>query len=210
MTGQLKGSGKDKGKRSRELSSLLADADEFVSLETSIHRLKTWKATAKVYAMTNVCEGLYDRLANEDVGEETIEQIDKDILRTFPECPKFRHTPNTELLPIHHSLRRILRAYAAMDHHVGYVQGMSFIAGIPLMIMAEEEAFWVLVHIMQRLEIRQYFLPRSPTSRSFPRLHESNAILEKLLENELPQMVAHLKEANLDVSDARTHNHAIY
>jgi len=205
MTGQLKGlSGKPKSKCKlpRELSGLLTDAEVIIigDTATTTHRLKTWKATAKVYEMTNVCEGLYERLCEQDICEEIVEQIEKDIPRTYPGCPMFSHPPNTPLLPIHSSLRRMLHAYAAMDHHVGYVQGISFIAGIPLMLMDEESAFWTLVHIMQKLEIRQYFLPRTPTSRSFPRLHESNAIFEKILQRELPELVAHLKAADIEIS----------
>jgi hypothetical protein len=43
------------------------------------------------------------------------------------------------------SLRRVLRAYSYYDQEVGYCQGMNFIAGMFLTLMAEEEAFWLLV-----------------------------------------------------------------
>jgi hypothetical protein len=43
-------------------------------------------------------------------------------------------------------LRRLLRAYSAYDHQIGYCQGMNFIAGMFLTIVQDEEqAFWMLV-----------------------------------------------------------------
>jgi hypothetical protein len=47
------------------------------------------------------------------------------------------------------ALRRVLRAYSYYDPEVGYCQGMNFIAGMFLTVMAEEEAFWMLVGQLQ-------------------------------------------------------------
>ena len=44
----------------------------------------------------------------------------------------------------------MLNAYACFDRKVGYAQGMAFIVGFFLMYMEEEEAFWLLVSLMQQ------------------------------------------------------------
>lgn len=42
---------------------------------------------------------------------------------------------------------------------VGYCQGSAFIVGLLLMQMPEEEAFAVLVQLMQRFQLRELFKP---------------------------------------------------
>jgi len=45
-------------------------------------------------------------------------------------------------------LFNVLRAYARFNPAIGYTQGMSFVAGIALLETCEEEAFWILVELM--------------------------------------------------------------
>ena len=50
------------------------------------------------------------------------------------------------------SLRNILTAYAAHDPVMGYVQSMNFIAAFLLLAgLAEEDAFWCLVALVDRV-----------------------------------------------------------
>lgn len=47
------------------------------------------------------------------------------------------------------SLFNVMKAYSLHDREVGYCQGSAFIVGLLLMQMPEEEAFAVLVKLMQ-------------------------------------------------------------
>uniref|UniRef100_A0A9I9D875 Rab-GAP TBC domain-containing protein n=1 Tax=Cucumis melo TaxID=3656 RepID=A0A9I9D875_CUCME len=71
--------------------------------------------------------------------------IIRDISRTFPSHVFFqqRHGPGQR------SLYNVLKAYSVFDRNVGYVQGMGFLAGLLLLYMSEEDAFWLLVALLK-------------------------------------------------------------
>ncbi|KAF4352337.1 hypothetical protein G4B88_000940 [Cannabis sativa] len=71
--------------------------------------------------------------------------IIRDISRTFPSHVFFqqRHGPGQR------SLYNVLKAYSVYDRDVGYVQGMGFLAGLLLLYMSEEDAFWLLVALLK-------------------------------------------------------------
>lgn len=55
-------------------------------------------------------------------------------------------------------LFRVLGVYAKYNPSVGYCQGMSFIAGMLVLHLPEEEAFWCLVALLQKPKYLQgYF-----------------------------------------------------
>lgn len=49
------------------------------------------------------------------------------------------------------TLRRVLAAYALHNPKVGYCQGMNFLAGLLLLFMPEESAFWSLAALVEQL-----------------------------------------------------------
>eukprot|EP00850_Spirogloea_muscicola_P011670 SM000073S21446 [mRNA] locus=s73:319050:324962:- [translate_table: standard] len=69
-------------------------------------------------------------------------QIEKDLPRTFPGHPALDSIGRS-------ALRRILTAYARHNPAVGYCQGMNFLAGLLLLLMPEENAFWTLCGIVE-------------------------------------------------------------
>ncbi|KAK0627569.1 rab-GTPase-TBC domain-containing protein [Immersiella caudata] len=90
-----------------------------------------------------------------------VEDIEKDLHRTFPDNIKFkppRATPEpheasdspqpTKPLPepqIISSLRRVLHAFALYNPRIGYCQSLNFLAGLLLLFVeTEEQAFWLL------------------------------------------------------------------
>ncbi|XP_058215508.1 uncharacterized protein LOC131326668 isoform X2 [Rhododendron vialii] len=75
------------------------------------------------------------------VPEKWRRQIEKDLPRTFPGHPALDENGRS-------SLRRVLLAYARHNPSVGYCQAMNFFAGILLLMMPEENAFWTLVGII--------------------------------------------------------------
>ena len=94
---------------------------------------------------------LYFRLSNMDEDPPCMLTINKDLDRTFPGHEIYR-TAEGQL-----SLKNILRAYAFFDPEIGYCQGMGYIVGIARMYMDEEAAFWVLVSLMQKYQMRGMF-----------------------------------------------------
>lgn len=84
------------------------------------------------------------------------ESIERDLHRTFPDNIHFKPdqptTPTTET-PLLSSLRRVLCAFAVHHPRTGYCQSLNFIAGLLLLFLPEEKAFWML-HI-----ITTYYLP---------------------------------------------------
>ncbi len=51
------------------------------------------------------------------------------------------------------SLFNVLKAYSNWDPHLGYCQGMNFIVGFLLMYVDQEDAFWMLLTIMQHFKM---------------------------------------------------------
>ena len=94
------------------------------------------------------------------------------------------------------SLRRILRAYSMYDTDVGYCQGMNFIAAMLLTFLSEEEAFWLLVVVMNEepYKLREMF------GEDMAGTHEVLYIAEKLLAQFLPNLARQMEEEMIHVS----------
>ncbi|KAH7688750.1 Rab6 GTPase activator GAPCenA and related TBC domain proteins protein [Dioscorea alata] len=87
---------------------------------------------------------VYEQLVLYETSASELDII-RDISRTFPSHVFFqqRHGPGQR------SLYNVLKAYSVYDRDVGYVQGMGFIAGLLLLYMSEEDAFWLLVALLK-------------------------------------------------------------
>ncbi|CAL2267884.1 unnamed protein product [Prunus armeniaca] len=131
-----------------------------LELESLVHggvptdlRGEVWQAFVGVKAR-RVERYYYELLAQETNTTESVDkdnssgvprkwrrQIEKDIPRTFPGHPALNEDGRN-------SLRRLLLAYARHNPSVGYCQAMNFFAGLLLLLMPEENAFWTLVGII--------------------------------------------------------------
>uniref|UniRef100_A0A8C4EDD8 TBC1 domain family member 4 n=1 Tax=Dicentrarchus labrax TaxID=13489 RepID=A0A8C4EDD8_DICLA len=78
-----------------------------------------------------------------------------DLGRTFPTHQYFSAQLGAGQL----SLYNLLKAYSLLDTEVGYCQGISFVAGVLLLHMSEEQAFDMLKYLMYDLGIRQQYRP---------------------------------------------------
>ena len=84
----------------------------------------------------------YDALARisssqDIVDAETLDQIEKDLLRTFQTIELFSTQDMKD------KLLRILKALVAYDPTNGYTQGMNFIAAALVVHFEESVAFWL-------------------------------------------------------------------
>uniref|UniRef100_H3AHC3 TBC1 domain family member 4 n=1 Tax=Latimeria chalumnae TaxID=7897 RepID=H3AHC3_LATCH len=78
-----------------------------------------------------------------------------DLGRTFPAHPYFAEQLGAGQL----SLFNLLKAYSLLDKEVGYCQGISFVAGVLLLHMTEEQAFEMLKFLMYDLGFRKQYRP---------------------------------------------------
>ncbi|KAK2840034.1 hypothetical protein Q5P01_013774 [Channa striata] len=78
-----------------------------------------------------------------------------DLGRTFPTHQYFSAQLGAGQL----SLYNLLKAYSLLDTEVGYCQGISFVAGVLLLHMREEQAFDMLKFLMYDLGIRRQYRP---------------------------------------------------
>ncbi|KAG6402300.1 hypothetical protein SASPL_139178 [Salvia splendens] len=86
-------------------------------------------------------KGNDSNLENVVISEKWRGQIEKDLPRTFPGHPALDEDGRN-------ALRRLLTAYARHNPSVGYCQAMNFFAGLLLLLMSEENAFWALVGLL--------------------------------------------------------------
>ncbi|KAL9268414.1 TBC1 domain family member 9-like protein [Drosera capensis] len=113
-------------------------------------------------------------------------QIEKDLPRTFPGHPALDEEGRN-------SLRRILRAYARHNPSVGYCQAMNFFAGILLLLMPEENAFWTLVFI-----IDDYF--EGYYTHEMIESQVDQLVFEELMRERFPKLVNHLDYLGVQVA----------
>jgi len=113
----------------------------------------------------------------------------KDLPRTYPRHIMFKST-NPDRADVgkgsygQEVLCRVLDAYALQDPDVGYCQGIGFLAGIFLMYMEEEDAFWMLQCILRGNKYSLYGL----YTKGFPLLDQYFYQLEQLQKDFCPKL----------------------
>ncbi|KAH9323591.1 hypothetical protein KI387_018230, partial [Taxus chinensis] len=116
-------------------------------------------------------------------------QIDQDLSRTFPTHPWL----DTE--EGHASLRRILVAYSFRDSHVGYCQGLNFVAALLLLVMqTEEDAFWMLAVLLENVLFNDCYADNLFGS------HVEQMVFKDFLAKMFPRLARHLEKLDFDVS----------
>ncbi|KAL6090978.1 hypothetical protein STEG23_015531, partial [Scotinomys teguina] len=121
-----------------------------------------------------------------DSAQESV--ITRDIHRTFPAHDYFKDTGGDG----QESLYKICKAYSVHDEDIGYCQGQSFLAAVLLLHMPEEQAFCVLVKIMYDYKLRDLY------KNNFEDLHCKFYQLEKLMQEQLPDLYNHFCDLNLE------------
>jgi len=116
--------------------------------------------------------------------------IRRDIARTYPEHDFFKEKDGLG----QESLFHVMKAYSLHDREVGYCQGSAFIVGLLLMQMPEEEAFAVVVKLMQDYRLREMFKP------SMAELGLCMYQLKNLVEELMPDLHAHFVSQCFDTS----------
>ena len=91
-----------------------------------------WRAMSQSSA-THL-ESIYDKLVQEHSETSPYERvIQRDLSRTFPQIEMFKADGGEG----QQAMGRLLRAYSVYDAHVGYCQGLAFLAGPLLMTVSD-------------------------------------------------------------------------
>lgn len=117
-------------------------------------------------------------------------QIDKDVNRQFREHLQYRERYSLK----QQSLFNVLTAYSMYNMELGYCQGMAGVAGILLMYMDEEQAFWALSTFMSDPKYAMHGL----FIEGFPKLTRFLAHHDRILAKFLPKLHKHFAKHNLD------------
>uniref|UniRef100_A0A667XEA7 TBC1 domain family member 1 n=1 Tax=Myripristis murdjan TaxID=586833 RepID=A0A667XEA7_9TELE len=124
------------------------------------HRGEIWKFLSEQYLLRQTVPSRPP--ANHAPYKELLKQLTSqqhailiDLGRTFPTHPYFQAQLGAGQL----SLYNLLKAYSLLDPEVGYCQGLSFIAGVLLLHMGEEDAFNMLKFLMYDMGLRKQYRP---------------------------------------------------
>ncbi|NXH99269.1 RBG1L protein, partial [Pachycephala philippinensis] len=128
----------------------------------------------------------YRLLITMDSAQESV--IKRDIHRTYPAHDYFKDTEGDG----QESLYKICKAYSVYDEDIGYCQGQSFLAAVLLLHMPEEQAFCVFVKIMYDYGLRDLY------RNNFEDLHCKFFQLERLMQEQLPDLHSHFSDLNLE------------
>ncbi|KIP11017.1 hypothetical protein PHLGIDRAFT_33581 [Phlebiopsis gigantea 11061_1 CR5-6] len=153
-----------------------------------VYRPKIWFECSGALDMRE--PGVFaDLLAGIDEDNSVVREIEKDVGRTMPLNVFFGRTGAGV-----DKLRRVLRAYSRRNPSIGYCQGMNLVASTLLLVHADEEdAFWMLSAIIERLLPDDFFSPSLLSSRACP------LVLLEYIRELLPKLHTHLNNLGVDI-----------
>lgn len=153
-----------------------------------VYRPKVWMECSGALEMKE--PGLFtDLLAESDPSSHAAMEIEKDVGRTMP-LNVFFGGDGAGV----DKLRRVLTAYSRRNPDVGYCQGMNLVTSTLLLVHAdEEEAFWVLAALVERILPEHFFSPSLLPSRACP------LVLSEYVQEHTSKLHAHLVELGVDL-----------
>ncbi|KAF9557102.1 TBC-domain-containing protein [Agrocybe pediades] len=176
------------------LSSNKDEKKEFDRLIRSgiplVYRAKVWLECSGALEMRE--PGLFQDLLAQSGGKDdgVAAEIEKDVGRTMP-LNIFFGGDGAGV----DKLRRVLIAYSRRNPAVGYCQGMNLITSTLLLVHADEEdAFWMLAAIVERILPEDFFSPSLLPSRACP------MVLLDYVQEYVPKLHAHLTELGVDLA----------
>ncbi|TDG45296.1 hypothetical protein AWZ03_008265 [Drosophila navojoa] len=154
-------------------------------------RWPAWKQLLNVQQSMDNNVGVYARMlqmAKENATETR--QIDADVNRQFRDNLAYRERYSVKQC----SLFNVLNAYSIYNSELGYCQGMACVAGVLLLYMQEEEAFWALNTLItdRKYGMHGLFIEGFPKLTRFIEHHDR--ILSKIMR----KLHKHFMKHNVD------------
>ncbi|KAG2734649.1 hypothetical protein G9P44_002655 [Scheffersomyces stipitis] len=164
-------------------------------------RGSAWFFYAGGYDKLNKHVGVYSKIVRDtkDIQNKDTEVIERDLNRTFPDNIYFNShigtDANTSVTTLGtensrssetamvKTLRRVLVAFAHYQPQIGYCQSLNFLAGLLLLFMEEERAFWMLVILTERI------IPKVH-SANLEGVHTDQGVLMLCVKEYIPQLWA--------------------
>ncbi|KAG7661501.1 uncharacterized protein J8A68_004960 [[Candida] subhashii] len=158
-------------------------------------RGNAWFFYAGGYDKLNKNIGVYNKIVEDtrNISNKNTEVIERDLNRTFPDNIYFNSgilpDGSTSDMPLESreetqlikSLRRVLVAFSYYQPQIGYCQSLNFLAGLLLLFMTEEKAFWMLVILTERI------IPKVH-SQNLEGVHTDQGVLMLCVKEYIPQL----------------------
>ncbi|KAJ3086470.1 hypothetical protein HK102_013072 [Quaeritorhiza haematococci] len=161
-----------------------------IGLPSSL-RGEMWEVTSGSMYKRYINPGYYDRLHKEHAGTTSLstEEIEKDLNRSLPEYDGYQTDEGIN------ALRRVLYAYSYHDPELGYCQAMNIVVSVLLIYLSEEQAFWILSVLCERLLPGYY-------STNMVGAVVDNQVFETLVGKFMPVLSEHFKRCEIQLSVA--------
>ncbi|KAG9223973.1 hypothetical protein CCMSSC00406_0004411 [Pleurotus cornucopiae] len=154
-------------------------------------RGEMWEVLSGSIYLRFASPGYYEQLLVENKGRSSTstEDIEKDLHRSLPEYAGYQSDEGIS------ALRRVLQAYSFKNPELGYCQAMNILAAAILIYMSEEQTFWLLEVLCDRL-LPGYYAPSMHGTLLDQRVFES------LVQRCLPIIHDHFQTVDVQLSVA--------
>ncbi|KAI5965945.1 GYP2 [Candida pseudojiufengensis] len=152
-------------------------------------RGEVWELCSGSMYMRLENQGEYQKLLDQNQGKSSfaIEEIEKDLYRSLPEYAAYQNPIGIN------RLKNVLVAFSWKNPEVGYCQAMNILTAALLIYMSEEQAFWYLNVICERI------LPGYYSKTMYGTLLDQR-VFESLVQQTMPILWNHITKNDIQLS----------